>query len=43
MVDPLRIKESPLAFNDHGGEDGQVDEAAERFITRFYNDRRREN
>ncbi|KAJ9559616.1 hypothetical protein OSB04_004776 [Centaurea solstitialis] len=44
MVDPLRIKESPLVFNDHAGsEDGQVDEAAERFIMRFYNDRRHEN
>ncbi|KAJ9559683.1 hypothetical protein OSB04_004843 [Centaurea solstitialis] len=42
MVDPLKIKDSPLAFSDRD-EDGQVDEAAENFIRRFYNDRRREN
>ncbi|XP_024973217.1 uncharacterized protein LOC112511729 [Cynara cardunculus var. scolymus] len=42
MVEPLSIKDSPLALI-HGEEDGQVDEAAERFIRRFYNDRIREN
>ena len=42
MVDSLRINDSPVAFND-ADEDGQVDEAAERFIRRFYNDRIRGN
>ncbi|KAI3684228.1 hypothetical protein L6452_33449 [Arctium lappa] len=43
MVEHLRIKDSPLAALSRGDEDGQVDEAAERFIRRFYNDRRRED
>ena len=42
MVDSLRKNDSPVAFND-ADEDGQVDEAAERFIRRFYNDRIRGN
>nr|GEU77751.1 hypothetical protein [Tanacetum cinerariifolium] len=37
-----RITDSPMPVTN-GGEDGQVDEAAEEFIRRFYNDRRREN
>ncbi|KAI3684227.1 hypothetical protein L6452_33448 [Arctium lappa] len=43
MVEHLRIKDSPLAALSRGDEDGQVDEAAERFIRRFYSDRKREN
>ncbi|KAI3684226.1 hypothetical protein L6452_33447 [Arctium lappa] len=43
MVERLRIKDSPLVALSRGDEDGQVDEAAERFIRRFYSDRRRED
>nr|GEU77749.1 hypothetical protein [Tanacetum cinerariifolium] len=39
---PMRITDSSMPVTN-GGEDGQVDEAAEEFIRRFYNDRRREN
>nr|GEV81481.1 hypothetical protein [Tanacetum cinerariifolium] len=39
---PMRITDSPIPVTN-GGEDGQVDEAAEKFIRRFYNDLRREN
>ncbi|GKA78401.1 ribonuclease H-like domain-containing protein [Tanacetum coccineum] len=39
---PLSITDSPMQVTN-GGEDGQVDEAAEKFIRRFYNDLRREN
>ncbi|GJT17350.1 retrovirus-related pol polyprotein from transposon TNT 1-94 [Tanacetum coccineum] len=39
---PIRTKDSPMPVTN-GGEDGYVDEAAEKFIRRFYNDLRREN
>ena len=39
---PTRITDSPMPVTN-GGEDGQVGEAAEKFIRRFYNDLRREN
>ncbi|GKE25921.1 retrovirus-related pol polyprotein from transposon TNT 1-94 [Tanacetum coccineum] len=39
---PIRIKDSPMTVTN-GGEDSHVDEAAEKFIRRFYNDLRREN
>ncbi|PWA89801.1 hypothetical protein CTI12_AA106270 [Artemisia annua] len=38
----MRITDSPMPVTN-GGEDGHVDEAAEKFIRRFYNDLRREN
>ncbi|KAJ9559618.1 hypothetical protein OSB04_004778 [Centaurea solstitialis] len=43
VVEPLRIEDSPIALISHGDKDEQVDEAAERFIMRFYNDRIHEN
>nr|GEZ28657.1 hypothetical protein [Tanacetum cinerariifolium] len=39
---PMRITDSPIPVTN-GGEHGHVDEAAEKFIRRFYNDLRREN
>ncbi|GJS54471.1 ARID DNA-binding domain-containing protein [Tanacetum coccineum] len=43
MVKELRITDSPFALNN-GDEDGdQVDEAAEKFIMRFYNSLRGQN
>ncbi|KAJ9559684.1 hypothetical protein OSB04_004844 [Centaurea solstitialis] len=41
-VRELRITDSPFPLSN-GDEDGKVDEAAEKFITRFYNDLRRQN
>ncbi|KAI3737655.1 hypothetical protein L2E82_27664 [Cichorium intybus] len=42
MVKQLRITDSPFSVSN-GDEDGEVDEAAEKFIMRFYNGLRREN
>ncbi|KAL7605348.1 hypothetical protein Lser_V15G18089 [Lactuca serriola] len=42
MVRQLRITDSPFPLNSVH-EDNQVDEAAEQFISRFYNDLRRQN
>ncbi|CAH1420187.1 unnamed protein product [Lactuca virosa] len=42
MVRQLRITDSPFPLNGVE-EDNQVDEAAEQFISRFYNDLRRQN
>ncbi|KAI3737657.1 hypothetical protein L2E82_27666 [Cichorium intybus] len=42
MVKQLRITDSPFPLSN-GDEDGHVDDAAERFIMRFYNDLRRQN
>ncbi|GJT42121.1 ARID DNA-binding domain-containing protein [Tanacetum coccineum] len=43
MVKELRLTDSPFALNN-GEEDGdQVDEAAEKFIMRFYNSLRGQN
>lgn len=41
MVKQLRITDSPFSVSN-GDEDGEVDEAAEKFIMRFYNGLRRE-
>ncbi|XP_022867552.1 uncharacterized protein LOC111387240 [Olea europaea var. sylvestris] len=42
IVRQLRITDSPFPLRD-ADEDNQVDEAAEEFIKRFYNDLRRQN
>lgn len=42
IVRQLRITDSPFPLRD-ADEDNQVDEAAEEFIQRFYNDLRRQN
>ncbi|KAL4560002.1 hypothetical protein LXL04_032150 [Taraxacum kok-saghyz] len=42
MVEQMRIADSPFELT-HSGEDGHVDEAAEKFIKRFYNGVKREN
>ncbi|KAI8529588.1 hypothetical protein RHMOL_Rhmol12G0236500 [Rhododendron molle] len=39
----LRITDSPSPLPEVGGADGHVDEAAEDFIVRFYNDLRKQN
>ncbi|KAI3684225.1 hypothetical protein L6452_33446 [Arctium lappa] len=41
-VKELRITDSPFPLSNGDG-DGKVDEAAEKFIIRFYNDLRRQN
>ncbi|GJU08951.1 hypothetical protein Tco_1125381 [Tanacetum coccineum] len=42
MVGQLRITDSPFPLSN-GDEDSYVDEAAEKFIMKFYNELRREN
>ncbi|KAL7616142.1 uncharacterized protein LOC111900099 [Lactuca sativa] len=42
MVKQLRITDSPFPLSN-GEEDGHVDEAAEKFIMRFYNNLKRQN
>ncbi|CAI9267527.1 unnamed protein product [Lactuca saligna] len=42
MVEQMRIWDSSFPFT-HCGEDGHVDEAADKFIKRFYNGLKREN
>ncbi|KAL4560001.1 hypothetical protein LXL04_032149 [Taraxacum kok-saghyz] len=42
IVKQLRITDSPFPVSN-GDEDGEVDEAAEKFIMRFYNGLRRQN
>ncbi|KAI3761583.1 hypothetical protein L1987_52003 [Smallanthus sonchifolius] len=41
MVRQLRVTDSPFPLSNVG--DSHVDEAAEQFISRFYNDLRRQN
>ncbi|CAA2959214.1 Hypothetical predicted protein [Olea europaea subsp. europaea] len=43
MVRKLRITDSPFPLQDVNEEDNYVDEAAEKFIMKFYNDLRRQN
>ncbi|KAG5523477.1 hypothetical protein RHGRI_035324 [Rhododendron griersonianum] len=43
VVRQLRITDSPSPLPEVGGADGHVDEAAEDFIVRFYNDLRKQN
>ncbi|KAI3727260.1 hypothetical protein L1987_67072 [Smallanthus sonchifolius] len=42
MVRQLRVTDSPFPLNSVADEDNHVDEAAERFIIRFYNDLRQQ-
>lgn len=43
MVRQLRVTDSPFPLSSVEDEDNHVDEAAEQFISRFYNDLRRQN
>ncbi|XP_024971408.1 uncharacterized protein LOC112510281 [Cynara cardunculus var. scolymus] len=43
MVRQLRVTDSPFPLSSVAEEDNHVDEAADQFISRFYNDLRRQN
>ncbi|XP_071685649.1 uncharacterized protein [Rutidosis leptorrhynchoides] len=43
LVERMSMMDSPFQVTKYGEDDIQVDDAAERFIRRFYNDRRLEN